>query len=94
MKVLKVSFLLAISLFLLGGCVSPEEQLLQTQRRASLTPFQKCIEDADRSSDWCKLGCSGLLISRLPSEQEQGRVCMARCENTKAVAFNSCNAYR
>lgn len=94
MRMLKGSFLLAISAFVLGGCVSPEEQRLEARRQASLTPFQKCIEAAERSSNWCGLGCSGLLLSRYTYEQEQGRVCMSRCENTKAVAFNSCNAYR
>ena len=85
---------LASFLLILSGCVSPEQQRMEEQRRSSLTPYQKCIESAERSDAWCKVGCAGLLMSRLAHEQEQGRQCQARCEITKNVAFNSCSAYR
>jgi hypothetical protein len=71
---------------MLYGCASPAEE----NRRALLTPYERCVETENRKASYCVIGCSGDLLSRNPEMVERGRQCKFRCEQEKNVALNSC----
>ena len=89
-KMKKILFLICISLF--GCAVDPAEQARQQEAEARMTPIQKCFRDADRSSGWCGIGCSGDLLSGVQAYVERGRQCQARCTHTKLMEYEGCKS--
>jgi hypothetical protein len=75
----------------LTGCAAPDPyaQERERQRKASMTPAQLCMEDADKSNGWCTIGCG--FYARNTLEQQQQQDCRVQCGQQKMLAYQMCS---
>ena len=79
---------------LLLGCASPQEMREIERKRASMTPYQKCVASAKQSAAYCGIGCTGDLFTRYAAEVERRNQCNLRCTVQENIALNSCSYQR
>lgn len=76
---------LTIIVFQLGliGCAAPQEN----NRRALLTPYERCVEDAEMKTKFCRVSCFGQGLYNRGSDTNS---CDQGCEQTKNLMLQSC----
>ena len=82
--------LLILGVMSLAGCSTPEELQREQARQASLTPRQKCMEDADVNDRWCRTGCVPDMMTNTFEAHERAKQCELRCAQKKNIEYRSC----
>ena len=88
------TWLVMVLATLLTGCLTPEQAAqweanaaMERQRRANLTPKQRCQEDVNERHRSCGINCS---LGNFGNANAT-RMCDSSCERDRLVAFQTCS---
>lgn len=86
--------LIVFSSFLIFGCAADpyaqmrqqQERQAEEQRRASMTPRQRCMEDADRQENSCGIQCT---LGNFQNANARN-ACLATCKQMQMQTYQMC----
>ena len=82
--------LLVVIAILLVSCAArdPNAERLERERKASMSPAQRCMENADINGGWCGVGCG--LFPKTTVEATRQQECRVTCDQQKMLAYQMC----